>query len=209
MNYAVHSQLGKKVGEAELVDSVFAAKVSPRVLAQYVHVYLSNQRQAIAHTKDRGEVRGGGRKPWAQKGTGKARAGSSRSPIWRSGGVTFGPLSDRNWKKMMNKKMKQEAIRGAFTKHVAKGTLKLVDQIDLSDKAATKQAADFLTKNEIEGRTIIVLPTYNMVAYKSFANLPKTRTVLVSELNAYDVISAKNVIVLQEALEYIQLHWSK
>jgi len=209
MNYTVHSQLGKKVADAELADSIFAAKVSLRILAQYVHVYLSNQRQAIAHTKDRGEVRGGGRKPWAQKGTGKARAGSSRSPLWRSGGVTFGPLSERNWKKEMNKKMKQEAIRGAFSKHAAKGTLKLVEELNLADKAATKQAAEFLAKHELSGRTIIVLPAYDAVAYKSFANLQKTRTVLVTELNAYDVISAKNVVVIKGALEFIESHWSK
>lgn len=209
MNYAVYSQNGKKAANVEIADSVFAVKVSPRTLAQYVHVYLSNQRQSIAHTKDRGEVSGGGKKPWAQKGTGRARAGSSRSPLWRKGGVTFGPLSERNWKKAMNKKMKQNALRGAFSKHAANETLKIVDSISLADTAATKQAAAFLSDNALVGRTIIVLPEYDAVAYKSFSNIPKTKTVLVSELNAYDVISAKNLVVLQPALEYIQTHWAK
>lgn len=209
MNYDLYSQAGKKTGSVTLNESVFAASVSNRLLAQYVHVFRSNQRASVADTKDRGEVSGGGRKPWAQKGTGNARAGSSRSPIWRKGGVTFGPLSDRNWKKDMNKKMRQAAIRGALTTHVKAGSLRVIDALSLGEKELTKQAQKFVADQAFKGSVIVILPEYDKMVVKAFANLPKVRTVLVSELNAFDVISTANVVVVQPALEYIESHWSK
>jgi large subunit ribosomal protein L4 len=208
MELSVYSQSGKKATKGvEVPDTIFGARVNESLLAQYVYTYLSNQRASIADTKDRGEVSGGGKKPWKQKGTGRARVGSIRSPIWVKGGVTFGPLSTRNWKKLMPKKMKVAAMRSAFSKLNQAEAIKIVDEIKFDDKSMTKQAAQVLTDMKLDKKTLIVTKAKDAKVLKAFANLPKTQVVQIGELNAYDLLTNNNVLICQDALDYLQ-HWA-
>src|SRR5690606_3656947 len=145
MKAKVYNQKAEEVKSIELNDLVFNKDVNDKVLAQYTYIYLSNQRQGNANTKDKSEVRGGGKKPWRQKGTGRARAGSSRSPLWRGGGVTFGPTSNVNWKKLTTKAFRKNAMRNALSKVAKENLLKIVDEFKLdADKALTKQAVNII-----------------------------------------------------------------
>ncbi len=209
MKLSVFTQNGKKgTKTVEVEDTVFAAKPNSKLLAQYIFVYLSNQRASIAHTKDKSEVSGGGRKPWAQKGSGRARHGSNRSPIWTGGGVTFGPTNARNWKKNMSKKMKARAIAAAFTKLASDEKLKIVDEIKFEESQLTKQAAKMMEDFGNPRKVTIVTPEKNSEVIKAFSNIPNAKVVIISELNAYDVANAGEMILLQYALEYTK-HWSK
>jgi large subunit ribosomal protein L4 len=209
MKAALFNQKGKKLEDLELNDAVFGDRVNQKLLSQYVHVYLNNQRAGTADTKDRGEVSGGGRKPWRQKGTGNARAGSTRSPIWRKGGVTFGPLSTRNWKKTINRKMRQGAIRSAFSLLAKNGGVSVVDSLEFKGDQLTQQAADFLNSLNLSKKVLVVLPAKQVDVINAFKNLPNAKTVLVSELNAYDLISTKQVVIVQPSLDYVNQNWAK
>lgn len=207
MNFTIYTQSGKPTAKlAEVADSLAKARVNETLLAQYVYTYLSNQRASIAHTKDRGEVSGGGRKPWKQKGTGRARVGSTRSPIWVKGGVTFGPRSTRNWKKLLPKTMKIAAMRSAFSKLAKAGAITIVDELKFSDAALTKQAAGMISDLKFKNKTLIVTAAKDEKVMNAFANLPKTAVVQVGELNAYDLLSNNNVVICNDALAYFS-HW--
>jgi len=127
----IYNQKAEAIGEIKLSYKVFGVKVNEPLVHQAMVAQMSNQRQVLAHTKDRSEVRGGGRKPWRQKGTGRARAGSIRSPIWKGGGVTFGPRSDRNFKKDINKKMKQKAMLMVLSDRVMSGNFVVLDKLEV------------------------------------------------------------------------------
>jgi len=129
MKIKVYNQTAEFVHDLEVSEKIFGVKSNPELLHQAVVTQMGNERQVLADTKDRSEVRGGGKKPWKQKGTGRARVGSSRSPIWTGGGVTFGPTSDRNFSKKINKKMKQKAIFMALSDKLAGGTLVILDEL--------------------------------------------------------------------------------
>jgi len=133
ININIYNQKAEKVGDMKLSDKIFGIKIKESLVHQAMVAQTSNERQVLAHTKDRSEVRGGGKKPWRQKGTGRARAGSSRSPIWIGGGVTFGPTKDRNFKKKINKKMKQKAILMVFSDKVANNNLVILDKIEIKE----------------------------------------------------------------------------
>ena len=209
MNIDLFTQSGKKADrKVELNESVFAAPINEDILAQYVYVYLSNQRAPVAHTKDRSQVSGGGKKPWKQKGTGNARAGSNRSPIWRHGGITFGPTSARNWKKSMNQKMRVAAIRSAFSKVTEAGKLQIVEKLELNNEKLAQQAIEFMGNLKLNGKMLLVTDSKNDTLIKAFRNIPKTRVVQVGELNAYDLLNGGNVLMLESALPYTD-KWSK
>jgi large subunit ribosomal protein L4 len=203
MKLSIYSQAGKKsTKQVDVADQVFGAEVNKNLLKQYVYIYLSNQREAIAHTKDRADVSGGGKKPHAQKGTGRARAGSNRSPLWRHGGVTFGPINERNWKKSLNKKMRKQALCSAISLMVKQDKLKVVDAIKLENDKLTKQAVDLITSFGSPRKVTLVAGSVNKDLLKAFANLPKTKVTLVSELNAYEVLNAGELIFMQDALPF-------
>jgi len=203
MKIDIYTQNGKKSErKADLNDSVFASPINQDLLAQYVYTYLSNQRAAVAHTKDRSQVSGGGRKPWRQKGTGNARVGSNRSPIWRHGGITFGPTPERNWKKDMNKKMRVAAIRSAFSKVAADQKLTIIDKINLKPEKLAQQAVKMLADLQAAGKTLIVADTKNETLMKAFSNIPNARVVQVGELNAYDLLNGGKIVMLEAALTY-------
>ena len=129
----IYNQKAEAVGDMKLSDKVFGVKANEALVHQAMVAQMSNERQVLAHTKDRSEVRGGGKKPWRQKGTGRARAGSTRSPIWIGGGVTFGPRKDRNFKKNINKKMKQKAMLMALSDRVKSGNLAILEKMEIAE----------------------------------------------------------------------------
>lgn len=207
MNLPVVDQKAKKVSEIEVNESVFNSPVNDKVLAQYVYVYLSNQRESNAQTKDRSEVRGGGKKPWAQKGTGRARAGSSRSPIWRGGGVTFGPTNKTNWKRKLTKSFRASAFRNAFSKLNKAGLLNIVDTLEIKDPS-TKDAVEIQSNFDNPKKMMIVTSKKNENLIKSFSNIKKTKVVLISEVNVYDLLNGGKVLLEKETLDYINNTWA-
>ncbi|MDO9399263.1 MAG: 50S ribosomal protein L4 [bacterium] len=149
INYKVYNQEAELVGAVDLADKIFNVKTNQALIHQAVVAQMANARKVLAHTKGRGEVRGGGKKPWKQKGTGRARHGSSRSPIWKGGGVTFGPTNERNFKKDINKKMKQKAIFMALSDKVANVKLIILDKLETSEyktKVFNQILSNFETK---------------------------------------------------------------
>lgn len=207
MQVSLYDQNGKKLTKKVTVqDEVFASDVNAALLAQYVYVYHSNQRQSNAHTKDRSEVRGGGRKPWKQKGTGRARAGSSRSPIWRGGGVTFGPTNQANYKRSISKKMRVRAFRSAFSSLQSDGKLFVVDKLQLdAKKPLTQQVAKLQAAFDL-GKVMIVTRSVNPELVKACSNLQKVMVKPVNEISVYDLLN-QAVILEEESLEYVHGKW--
>lgn len=208
MNAKVFDITAKQTkGEVELADTVFGAQINDALLAQYVFVYLANQRETISHTKTRGEVSGGGRKPWRQKGTGRARVGSTRSPIWRKGGVVFGPRKERNWKKEISKSMKLGALRSAFSAKQAKGDLMVVDNFVPAETKLTQQARSLMDAFAARKLTFVV-GVHDPRTVKAFNNVPGARVILVSDLNAYDVLNSGKLLLDKAATEFINEKWA-
>ena len=178
----------------KLNDAVWGAKVNPDLVAQVVNVYRSNKRSSNASVKDRGQVSGGGRKPWRQKGTGRARHGSTRSPIWVGGGVTFGPTG-RNWKRTVNKKMKLAALASVLSERLAAEEVYFVDgkNIDRKLVAAEKSA---------------LVVTNNPDVYKAVRNVEKVAVQNSSELNALDAMSGRKVFFDVESIEKLEERYS-
>jgi len=199
---------GKNIEKGfEVPYSLFGGKVNKSLLSQYVFSYLSNKREANAQTRDRGEVSGGGRKPWNQKGTGRARAGSIRSPIWRGGGVTFGPSNDRNYKKSMTKKMIKRAFTSAFSLINKQEKFFVIEKLGLKEMS-TKSIADIFNKLLKEGKLLLVQNGSNKELIKSCANIKNIQLVNVTELNVYDLLNAKSVCVIDDAMEYVLTKWA-
>ena len=164
--------------------------------------YLSNQRQGTQSTKTRAEVRGGGKKPWKQKGTGRARQGSIRAPQWIKGGIALGP-KPRSYKYRVNKKEKQLAIRSLLSSKVLEKELTVVDKFDFKD-IKTKQMATALTNLKVEGKALIVLPEKNEVIQKSARNIEGVKTTSVSILNVYELLNHKNLILTVDTIKKIE-----
>lgn len=208
MKIDLYNQKAKKVGDVEVTDSIFGVTVNPKVLSQYLFSYLSNQRQSNASTKDRSEVRGGGKKPWKQKGTGRARAGSNRSPLWKGGGVTFGPTSNVNWKKHMTKSFTAAALRNTFSSLVQNEKLKVVDGFDISGDKLTKAAVEVKENFEAKKLTVVTATKKDNVI-KSFANVTGAKVVLITDLNAHDLLNGGTVLLEQDCLNFINEKWNK
>ena len=188
----VLSTSGKKAGSVELDESYFGIEPNVAVMAQVVTAQLAARRAGTQATKTRAEVRGGGAKPWAQKGTGRARAGSSSSPIWRGGGVALGPRP-RSYAQKTPKKMVRLALRSALSDRAAEGKVLVVDAWDW-DVPKTKDAKAALAALGATGRVLVVLNDGDGVAARSFRNLPEVQLINARELNAYDVL-VNDVIV--------------
>ncbi len=167
------------------------------LINQALQFEANNKRQSIAHTKDRGEVRGGGIKPWRQKGTGRARAGSSRSPIWRGGGVTFGPLRSSSFANRLPKKMRSLALHSLLTKHVVNSSLYIIDNIDFS-QPKTKNSIGLISSLGLNGNILIVLDTITKNVELSFRNLSNIKITTTNSLSLLD-LNVFSVILLNEA----------
>ena len=203
MKIAVYNQEGKEIGSALLPKEIFDLKVNPDLIHQVVVSQMANQRQVLAQAKDRSEVRGGGRKPWRQKGTGRARAGSRRSPLWKGGGVTFGPTRARVFKKKINKKMKRKALLMALSAKAKNNLLLILDKLNLTE-AKTKLMAKILKRLPIKGSFLIVLPKLDKDIVRAAKNLAGVETIEARNLNVSDTLSFKYLIIPKESIKIIK-----
>lgn len=189
---------GKKVGTQKLPDLTFAAKNNNQLLRQSLRVYETNKLTRNAHTKTRGEVRGGGAKPWKQKGTGNARAGSKRSPLWVGGGITFGPRS-RKVTLTLPQKMRQIALTIALSQKQKTGNIHIISDLEKIEPK-TKIIVNLLNKLELKGKTLIVLSQKNPNIKLASRNIQNVNIDQVASLNSYEIVGAANVIFSKEAM---------
>ena len=204
MKVPVYNQKGEKLKEVLLPKEIFEVPMNSDLVHQVVVSQMANRRRIIAHTKNRGEVSGGGKKPWAQKGLGRARQGSTRSPIWRHGGVVFGPRKEKVFKKKIPKKMKRKALFMVLSAKVKNNLLVLVDKLEL-EKAKTKLIAEIFKKlpSRDEG-TLIALPVLEKNIILAARNLPKVQLMQAKDLNALDLLSFKYLIMPEECLKLMK-----
>ncbi|MBN2884804.1 50S ribosomal protein L4, partial [Patescibacteria group bacterium] len=199
----VYNQSAVKVKDLELPAKVFGIKANADLLHQAVITQQANERQVLAHTKGKAEVSGGGKKPWKQKGTGRARAGSSRSPIWIGGGVTFGPTKDRNFSKKMNKKMRQKAVMMALSDKVAQSALVVIDTLKMKE-FKTKQFVDLLNAFEKEilpanRRGLLVINSEkDEKARYSGRNLKEVTIINPENINIVDLLNSRQILISEE-----------
>jgi len=212
MKYQVLNFKKEVVGEIDLPEKVFKTKWSPELVHQVVLAQMANLRRPWAHAKDRSEVSGGGRKPWRQKGTGRARHGSSRSPIWIGGGKAHGPNKERNYSQKVNKKMRRTALFSVLSKKLKENEITILDHIDFAP-AKTKAVSDSLRslfglkKNSKKYDALIVPDIENKIVSRISKNLPKTKVLLPDSLNVQDLLSYRNVLIDQKAVGLISKHY--
>lgn len=205
----VYNAGGEVVGEQQLAQKLFAVKVKPTVVHQVVVAQEANSRESIAHTKTKGEIRGGGRKPWKQKGTGRARTGSIRNPQWRGGGVVFGPRSNRNFTLKVNKKMKNAALAMVLSDKVANDKLVIVDQFDVK-AGKTKQLRDILGKLPSSGhRVLLSLGGANSNVVRAAQNLATIGCCAADSLNVVDIIKHDYLVLDKAAVTTIENTFGK
>ncbi len=210
-----YNQKAEALGEKEVNEKVFALKVNEALIHQAMVAQTSNERQVLAHTKDRSEVRGGGRKPWAQKGTGRARAGSNRSPIWKGGGVTFGPTSDRNFKKGLNKKMKRNALCMVLSDRATNERMFILDKFDVKD-FKTKEVDSIMqgfeklaAKNDKDAkkvkRSFLIINDGSDEKLKySTRNLQGIKMINLSNINIVDLMKYNNLLITEKSVEALE-----
>ena len=198
----VFDMTGKSVGEMTLSDAIFGIEPNTSVMHAAVVNYLANQRQGTQSTLTRSEVSGGGRKPWKQKGTGRARQGSTRAPQWTHGGIALGP-KPRDYSYELPKKVKRLALKSAFSTKVADNDLIVVDNIAV-EGFKTKAVVEMLSKLGAEKKALIVMPELDQKLIKSAANIPGVKTALVNTINVYDILNYDKFIVAKGALEKIE-----
>lgn len=195
-----------KVGEVSLNEAVFSAPVKPHLLHEVVVMQLSNRRQGTVSTKGRSEVSGGGRKPWRQKGTGRARAGSIRSPLWRHGGTIFGP-KPRDYSYSVPLAVRKAAMRSALSAKVTEGDLIILDHLAL-ERPSTKAFRKILAALGIKGKVLFVLPDREEQVFLSARNLPGVKVMPARGLNVYDVLLHEKLVLTQDAIPWIQEKWA-
>ncbi len=201
-NVKVYNMKGEEVGSLELSEKVFGAEYNEPLIHQAVVTYLANQRQGTKSTLTRTEVRGGGAKPWRQKGTGRARQGSIRAPQWTKGGVVFAPKS-RDFSKKMNDKARRGAFLSALSKKVADGELIVVDELKVS-APKTKEMEAFRKALHLEKRTVVVMDEANADVVLAARNLETLSTISVDELNTYEVVANAVVVLTQGSVKKIE-----
>ena len=202
MEVKVYDMEGKEVGTMDLSEDIFAIPVNVSLMHEAVKNYLANQRQGTQSTLTRTEVRGGGKKPWRQKGTGRARQGSTRAPQWRHGGVALGP-KPRSDRYSMNKKAKRLALKSAFSAKVAEGKFIVVDKLELAE-IKTKSMIKVLDNLKVEDKALVVLEGANVPVVKSTKNIPTAKTLYVNTLNVYEILKYDTFIATKEAVNKIQ-----
>jgi large subunit ribosomal protein L4 len=221
MKLPVYNAQGKEVKNIDLSDEIFGLKWNADLVHQVMVSMLSNARENVAHTKDRGDVAGGGKKPWRQKGTGRARHGSSRSPIWVGGGVTFGPRNDTNYKKKINKKVKAKALATVISQKIRDNELILVDEVKFSEPKTKEATAvlEALSKTENHDQllskksnaALIATSGRDQNAEKSFANINTVFVDEVRNLNPVDVLNYKYLVIFnaEEAIKSLSERLNK
>ncbi len=214
----IYNQNGDIVSELKLADNVFAVKMNTDLVHQAMVCQTSNDRQVLAHTKTKAEVRGGGKKPWKQKGTGRARAGSSRSPIWIGGGVTFGPRKDRNFSKRINKKMRQKALTMVLSDRLAGNNIVVIDKVEMAD-FKTKVFNNFIKKIEVifpidkdkkmKRSILFVNDNKDEKVLKSSRNLVGFNIINLENLNIVDLLKYRNLVITESAVKTINERYTK
>jgi large subunit ribosomal protein L4 len=208
MKISVYNIEGKKVEEMELSDSVFGVSKNDDLVHQVAVSLSANKRESIAHTKTRGERAGSGRKPWKQKGTGRARVGSVRSPIWKKGGIVFGPRSERNYKKKINSKMNVKAILSVLSGKAKDKEIYVVDKMELPEKK-TKEMAKVIENLKISGKTLLVFGKKEKDAMLASRNLKNAQKIFSDQLNVLDMLSSRNMLISKESIKQIENKYSK
>jgi large subunit ribosomal protein L4 len=190
------------VDRCELPEAIFAAPVKPHVLHDVVRMQLANRRQGTADTKGRSDVSGGGKKPWKQKGTGRARAGSTRSPLWRHGGTVFGP-HPRSYAYEVPKAVRRQALLAALTSKAQGGAIRILESLSL-ERPSTKSMAGLLKGVGVSGKALVVLPARDEILEKSARNLPGVRLLTVQGLNVRDVLNADTLVLTPEGVHTLR-----
>lgn len=203
MKTKVYNLEGKEAGEIELPERIFNVPANDDLIHQVVVAQMANSRQAIADTKDRGEVSGGGKKPWKQKGTGRARHGSSRSPIWKGGGVTFGPTSERNFTKRINKKMKAKALFMVLSEKLREEKILVLDEAKL-EKPSTKDMLKSFGKLSIKTKALMALGEKDDNFLKSVGNIKNVSVIASDSLNVVDLLKNDMFVVNKAGLKRIE-----
>ncbi len=201
-NIDVLDMSGNKVGSAELSDAIFGIEPNTAAMHQMVVNYLANNRQGTQSALTRAEVRGGGRKPWRQKGTGHARQGSTRAPQWTHGGIVFAP-KPRCYRFTVNKKVKRLAMKSAFSSKLADSQIIVLDKLAL-DEYKTKAVAAMLKAIGSEKKALIVLPEIDAKVIASARNIPGVKTAQVNTLNVYDIMNADKLVIVKDAISKIE-----
>lgn len=217
MKIDLYNQTGEVISQIDLPDEIFGLKVNNNLLHQAVVAQLGNSRQVLAHTKDRSEVRGGGKKPWRQKGTGRARHGSIRSPLWRGGGVTFGPTKERNFSKNINKKMKRKALFMALSGKAAGQQLMVVDQFSMEEpktkladqiiKNLSLKMKDYKVSKYKRDSLVLILPNTDKEVERSVRNLDYVKVLSAKSLNILDILNNKYLLLARETIPIVKEHY--
>jgi len=198
----VYNIEGKKVNDVELKEDIFGIIPNEELVHSVIVNYLANQRQGTQSTKTRAEVRGGGKKPWRQKGTGRARQGSIRAPHWVGGGIALGP-KPRSYSYKLNKKERRLAIKSCLSSKVIENELTVIDKFEFNE-IKTKEVAKMLNSLKLEGKTLILLPEKNEIIQKSARNIKGVKTLSVNTINAYDLVNYKNLVVTLDTVKRLE-----
>ena len=201
-NVKVYDMAGQVTGEIALSEELFGAEVNKSVLHSVVRAYLINQRQGTQSTKTRSEVSGGGKKPWKQKGTGRARQGSTRSPQWTHGGIALGP-KPRTFQVSVNKKVKRIALKSALSAKLADNEILVVEGLKAAEYK-TRPMAQMLRALDAERKPLVVLPEVDKMTIKSFANIPGATTCQANNLNVYQILSHRKLVISKESVEVME-----
>lgn len=203
MKASIYNQEGKEIEKSEIESSIFDLELNDDLVHQVVVSQMSNRRQGSAHTKSRGDVSGGGKKPWRQKGTDRARHGSIRSPLWRGGGVTFGPKNIKDYKKIIPKEMKRKALFMALSAKAKDRELFVIDSLKVKDHK-TKTVKKIIDSFNFSGSILIVLPSYDKNIVLGSQNLVKVETMPAKNITALEILSFKNIVLTKEAISVIK-----
>lgn len=204
----LYNQEGKDIGELELNPSLFGVKINAAFVHHVATAQEANSRQVLAHTKGRGEVRGGGRKPWAQKGTGQARHGSIRSPIWVGGGVTFGPTNQRNFSVKINRVERRRALAMVLSDKVTNEKFLAVDSL-VFPEVKTKPVAALLKNLPTTRKILMVVEPENKIIQKAVRNIAKVTPISVKSLNVVDVLTNDTIVISRAAIEMLEKSYAK
>lgn len=210
----IHNQVAEEVKDLSLAEAIFAVPVKTELIHQAVVAQNNNARQVLAHTKDRSKVSGGGKKPWKQKGTGRARVGSSRSPIWIGGGVTFGPRKDRNFKQKINQKMKQKAIFMALSDRLQSNSLVVIDNLKIDDYKTKKVNEIFSTLEskilKTDRRSLLVINENKDEKLKySARNLEDVKVINIDNINLVDILNHRYLLITEKAVAAFTKRYNK
>ncbi|HPX94443.1 MAG TPA: 50S ribosomal protein L4 [Candidatus Moranbacteria bacterium] len=200
---AIHNFDGKKIEDLKVSDSVFNEKKNDKLLHQVFMVISGNQRSSIAHTKGKGQVAGSGKKPFRQKGTGSARQGQKRNPIMKGGGISFGPTSERNFKRNLNSKMKQKAVRIALSDKLRSKELIALDFLKL-EKPKTKTFAGILEKLKIKGKVLVSFADTEKESVLASRNIRSVKNIFTKDLNVMDLLNNKYLLLSKESINFLE-----